>query len=254
MIETIRQMDEQNYLAVRQRLGETASLLEDVGDCYSLTLAALENANPRPDKALFMATVHFILETQRQLVVAGITMMCGHLSESFSATRRAIEICGHTDYMHRHPELVPVWRDSWQDEAKRKEYRKHFGNFRAIMSRHDTVLDDLYERFAYCSNRAHPSWQSMAGRFSTITQDDRATLRLGYFEISQADESEPARTLLWTVQTHRKILDVFARRLADDLDSVRTEWDDALQRVNDKFFAHRQHWAPILEIRDNTAS
>lgn len=73
---------------------------------------------------------------------------------------------------------------------------------------------------------------------------------MSYFEVSPDDPGEPARTLLWTVNTHLLILQVFEEILEEIIADDRSRWERQKNVVEAKLGAHHERWKFKLEQSD----
>jgi hypothetical protein len=55
----------------------------------------------------------------------------------------------------------------------------------------------------------HPAVYSLGGHIEVMSEAPESELEFNYFQLKDADPSEPIRKLLWIVDTHFGILSVF---------------------------------------------
>ena len=87
-------LDENNYRASRERIGDTATLVEDVVEGYKVLGEILGTSEVPPTDDIALAPI-FLLGSRYHMDYGLLTCLRGHLSDSLVYTRRAIDACGY---------------------------------------------------------------------------------------------------------------------------------------------------------------
>jgi hypothetical protein len=243
-IDKVHEFEEDNYQTARQALGDTMSLIEDLVTLYNLLSQMVKDSGVGPRDEI-VTSCQFLLACRYQLVIGALTLLRGHLSDSQYYTRKAIEFCAFAARVKKHPHLAIVWLEAAKDDASYEEYRKKFGPSKLFPEDH-AVLGKLWKRYDVCSKHCHPSLYSIAKHIETEKTGTDFQIRFNYFELKSDDPSEPARTFLWTVDTHFGILRIFEEVLADAITHDRTKWEIQKNAVDGKLAVHKAKWKSVV--------
>lgn len=244
-IDEVRRFEEKVYQASQKRLGDTASLVQGISDLY-LTIMEMYGRSDIPPKDEIICALNQVQLCQNQLITGCLALERGHLSDSFQYTRKAIESCAIANRICKHPDLAMVWLQGWPGGRQYRKYRKEFSP-RKLFPKDDSRMQKLYERYNQCSERAHANSMSFAGRLRQEYEKDKVNIRFHYSELRTEDPSEPARTLLWTVDTHFGIATTFGRILNEPINTDRDTWNPRLKAVRIKISSHMKSWERILK-------
>jgi hypothetical protein len=250
-IDEVRRFEDEVYRASQERLSESASLVQDISDLY-LAIMKIYDCSGIPPKDEIICGLIQVQLCQYQLITGCLTLERGHLADSFQYARKAIESCAATSRISKHPELAAVWLQGWRPGERYRTYRKEFSP-KKLFPRDDPVMCKLYERYEQCSERAHANSLAFAGRLRHEYDEDKVNIRFHYSELTTEDTSEPALTLLWTVDTHFGIATTFAGILKEVIDTDRTAWELRRNKVNAKIHAHRERWKDAIRKRSLSA-
>lgn len=138
-----------------------------------------------------------------------------------------------------------VWLCAGRDDAAYKMYRKKFRT-ETLFPKDHPLLQELWNRYDYCSKLSHPSIYSICKHIKVEATDNEVNIRFNYFELENKDPSEPIRTFLWTIDTHFGIIRVFEEVLHDVLAQDRMKWEIRRNAVDAKLGIHKMKWKNII--------
>ncbi len=239
-LEIVREGEEGNYQETRRGLGDAVSLVQDVVDLYGV-LGELLKGSPTEVPDEIVVASQFVLAARYQLTIGALTLLRGHLTDSFSYARQAIELCAFAARVKRNADLAMVWLNAGDSDAAYKEYRKKFSPGE-LFPEDDAILRELRERYDFCSKQFHPSLYSLARRIETEQIDEGFKINFGYFEL---DREEPICTLLWTLDTHFRILGVFEDVYSEIIAYDRARWDVRRNAVEGKLLGQKAKWKAV---------
>lgn len=243
-LDIIRKAEDGNYRHARKMTGPLADLVEDFVRLYA-ELGGLVLKRHRRHAEMFVIVGQSLMACRTDLTLGALAALRGHTNDSFLYSRRAIEFCAFAAAVQREPRLAEIWRNSGHD---RPSYNKYLRTFRTekLFPREDPNLNELAERYNLAAKYAHPSRIAFAGRVKASTAKNDPGLLFDYFQVSDSDPSEPARTLLWVLNAHFYILMVFERLLAEAMGRDKAAWEtlrnDVLGRLDDL----KSNWGPIV--------
>ena len=148
-IDQVREAEEANYRNARGVLGESVSLVQELVDLYKLFGEMIKQSGVGSDDEIVAAST-FLLACQYQLAVGALALVRGHLTDSFSYARKAIELCAFAARVKRHPHLAMVWLSAGRDDASYEKYREKFSGDKLFPKDH-TILEKLRKAYDHCS-------------------------------------------------------------------------------------------------------
>ena len=243
-IEEVRQAEDANYSIATKQLGESASLIQDLVDLYALLGDYLEKSE-LAGRDEYVCAMDSILACRYQLSMGALSLLRGHLTDSDSFTRKAIEFCGFAAHIKAHPHLGMVWLKAGDDDDSYKSYLKQF-RVKKLFPKSDPLLKELYERYNWCSKQSHPSVYSICRHIEVEPKDEVINIKFQYFELKQGDASEPVRTFIWLVDTHFGIVRVFEKILSDIIDTDSVRWELRRNSVDGKIVMCKDKWKNIV--------
>jgi hypothetical protein len=243
-LEAVRKAEDANYRHSRKMIGEIGDMVQDFVQLYA-ALGTMVQKRHRRQAELLVIVGQSLMACRTDLIVGSLATLRGHLGDSFMYTRRAIEFCAFAAAVQREPVLARIWRDSGRD---RPSYNKYLRTFRTekLFPKTDSYLVELAERYNIAAKYAHPSRFAFAGRVGASSDDVEMSLTFDYFQVSNADPSEPARTMLWILNTHFVVLLVFERLMVDAMGRDRNTWVAARESVASRLDELKANWGPIL--------
>lgn len=243
-IDIIRDGEEHQYKAARSAVNDSASLVQDIVELYKFLARLTKESHVPPDDEI-VAGGQFLLACCYQLVLGGLTALRGHLGDSCYFSRKAIEFCAFAARVKKHPHLAMVWLQAWHDDSSYEKFREKFSPGKLFPEDH-VVLGDLYNRYDHCSKQVHGSVYSLGGHIQVEKTESDFSLKFNYFQVTEDDPSEPIRTLLWTVDTHFRVLRVFEEVLDTVIAHDTAGWESRRNRVDAKIAMHKARWMPVL--------
>lgn len=226
-----------NYRESLRFLGDSLRLVQDILDVYQRT-ADVVASSPRAHEDEHVMGMNFMMAARYYGVMALLACLRGHITDSFASTRMAIEAAAFAFRVKRHPNLARVWLDAGEDDAAYDEYRKRF---RRLFPEDHARLRELGARYDLCAKQTHPSVYAFAGRSKVDAAEPHYTLKFEYFQMA-SDGSEPARTFLFTLNTHILILGVFGEALGRALSHDPTTFDLRFNAVEAALAQHTARW------------
>jgi hypothetical protein len=242
-LEQLRNAEECNYTASLSRLGQTATLIDDFSDAYRTLNDLLRQSQDPPEHLLAVSIL--LLSTEYQLEKACLECVRGHLTDSVQITRRAIESAAFAARIARHPHLAPLWFRASTDDGSYDEYKDKFSP-KKIFPKDDELLAKLEDRWDHASRVSHSSAYSVARRSSIHLGEGSLEFGFKVFETDDEDRSEPARTLLYILDTHLGILRVFEKVLREQLGDLFKSWEVRRNGLDAKLAAYKELWRDVI--------
>jgi len=243
-LDRLRLAEENNFEVSVGRLGETASLVEDFADVYQSLCDLLRETTDPPDHLFSISLLY--LSTAYQLEKACLECLRGRLTDAVQITRRGVEAAAFAARIARHPHLGELWFRASVTDGTYDEYRQKFGPAK-IFPKDDAFLRRLYERWDQASRQSHTSVYSLSRRAGMQLESGRIEFKFNHFEVHDDDEAEPARALLWILDTHRGILQLFHMIFREQLGPEKLRaWEVRLNALEAKFVAHRERWREVI--------
>jgi len=242
-IEEIRESEEHNYQTSKKLLGDTFSLADDVLDLYRV-LADIASTSPLVVRDEHVTALHFLTASQYQLTMSVLAALRGHIMDALRDTRLAIELCAFAARVKRNPGLALVWLNAGTADDAYEAYRKQFKTSN-LFPRGQRQLRDLGERYDSAAKLSHPSIYKMAGHTRFTRTATALNIEFHYFQVRRDDPSEPARTFLWVIDTHFKILRVFEDTIAKTIAHDRARWDLRTTTIDAKLDGHKERWRKL---------
>lgn len=244
----MREAEENNFQTSLERLGDTASLVEDLLAGYEALFRLLRETEDPPEH-LFSVSLLF-LSCAYQFEKACLECLRGRLTDSVQITRRAIEAAAFSVRIARHPHLAEVWLKASIEDGTYETYRKKFTACK-LFPAGDPVLERMGRRWDSSSRQSHTSAYSLSRRSSIRLEDDKLEFEFAQFEVEDADHSEPARALLWIMDTHFGVLQLFEGVLTQQLGpSGLSAWQVRKNALDAKFSEHKERWRPLIQTLD----
>lgn len=245
-IDLLRQAEETNYNVSRERLGDTAELVQHAVNLYQLLFDFVERSAVKPRDEI-VAGGMFLGACRYQLVVGSLTALRGHLNDSHFFTRRAVELCAFAYRIKSDPKLGMDWLQAWRDGPKYKQFRKDFSTKELFPTSH-ALLNNLYKRYELSSKLVHSSIYGFGRSLVTSAQPGMWQITFSYCELQDEDVSEPAGTLLYIVDTHFGILRVFEEVFAEVIAHDKIAWEAARNALDMTIGQHKAKWKAVLPI------
>lgn len=239
-IEEVREAEEQNYQVSLRVLGDTVSLADDVVELYRV-LAHIAAKSPLVVRDEYFTAMYFLLGCQYQLTIGALAGLRGHLTDALRDCRLALEQCGFAARVQRTPALALTWLNAGTSETA---YAKYLEKFKSSQIFPPTIraFRDLRGRYDQAAKVSHPSIYRLSGHGRITKTTETINVEFRYFGVRRGDRSEPARTFLWTVDSHFRILrvfeDVFAKLIAHD----RAAWNVRMVTIDAKLDDHKTKW------------
>lgn len=246
-IDELLEGEAQNISESRRVLGDAVSLIQYVVAPYDLLSdglhASMEDKNV--DRALqaHVCLTHTILCSQ-QFVHGAMLLLRTYLSLAVYTTRSAIESCAFACRIASHEHLAHVWIDAGDSGEAYERYRNKFGVSK-LFPKGDEMLRELYSRYDHASSMCHPSLYAAVGRYRW--DKEKEVINYGLCEVSPDDPGEPARTFIWIIDTHVKILSLLRERLEDLLVIDETQWKSLLGALTVEFRRIKAAWKVVFD-------
>jgi hypothetical protein len=240
----VAKAEENNLARSIDRLGDTTSLLQDFSDAHAKLVDLLESTTPtNPD--VLEVTAMLLMAVRYQLVIGALALLRGHGTDAMQDLRRAVELAAFAYRIHTVPSLKDVWMKADTDPESFAKYRQEFKAQKLFPKEHE-LLNGLYKRYRHGSGAMHSSIASLAHRARVEVKGGRVIVSQDYFELSEDDESEPARGFLFMIDAHYGILRLFTEVFTAQLAPVREQWDVRMTALSAKLDIHKARWAPKI--------
>jgi hypothetical protein len=231
--------DDNNYTVSLERIGDTATLVEDFVAAFE-GLCELLRETEDPPKHLHTISI-LLLSTAYQFEKACLECLRGRLTDGIQITRRSIEAAAFAARIARHPHLAEVWFKASPHDESYDEYRKKFSPSK-LFPADDELLQKLQRRWDYASRQIHTSVSSIARRASITLGGQSLEFEFRQFEVVDDDPSEPALSLLWILDTHLGVLLVFQRVFTEQLGELTKAGAVRMNAIDAKMEIHRELW------------
>ena len=222
-LDQVHEFEEENYRQATALLGDALSLVHDLLDLYAL-LAERIPGSGIAHRDEIVSAAQFLVECRYQLTLGTLATLRGHLTDAYTYARKAIELCAFAARVKKHPHLAMIWLCAADDDTAYARYHEKFSPGKLFPEDH-ALLGKLYDRYDQCSKMSHPSIYSLSRQIEIDRTTSSLEIKFKYFELRDNDASEPARTFLWTVDTHFGILRIFEEVLADVIARDRLKWE-----------------------------
>lgn len=243
-IDRIRSYDEENFETSRKALGDTYEVFAAMVSLYDL-LRQLVRDSKVPQRDDIVAGVMFLLGCRYALVRGVLEVMRGHLMDSLWYARSAIEQTGFADLVRRNPALAMIWLKAGDNPAAYEKYKKSFKTAKAF-PKGDALLQRLYGRYDFASQRVHNSLHSFATRLKTERDPESKSTEIQYSYFDVKNPTDLVRIFLWTLDTHFGIVQVFTRVLEEAVRFDQTGWDLRYNALDATLGLHKERWRPVI--------
>jgi hypothetical protein len=241
-LEMMRKGEDINYNASRKLLGNSIFLVRDICNLYRCMIEFLMHHKDK-NKDENVAIAHFILYCKYNLLIASLSLLRGHLSDSFYISRKAIEIGAFAARVKKHAHLATLWRDASDEDQSYEKYRKKFSPSK-LFNCGVPLEDELCKLYDFCSKYSHPSYYSIVRQIDEDEENKQISFK--YFELNNRDLSEPIRILLWTISTHYRIIKLFEELLNDIIKPYRQEWGLKIKELLRKMAYYKSKWKDVI--------
>jgi hypothetical protein len=133
-----------------------------------------------------------------------------------------------------------LWIESATGAEEYEEYRDKVA--RKLFPSDDPLLMNLGERYDRCSKQVHSSIYGIAGHFAY--RCGPVEIALKFFDMPP--DHSLISALYYTLDTHRRILRVFARIFRPNIDGGAAAWEVRIISVETKLDLHREEWKKVV--------
>jgi hypothetical protein len=248
-LNNLRKWEEENAQVTARGLGDTLDLVDDLRKLYDWI--ATEACTPRGVSVCpeVVPGIQLLRSSEYHLHSAVLSCLRCHLTDSFAASRMAIESAAVLAKMKRQPTLFNLWVRAGVDDTVAKRYRKETGGAQ-LFPADEADMKQLKVDYDFCAKQTHPGFVSMVRRLRLPNAADM-TVEFHWFDIRPDSRAEPARTFFWIVSTHRRILDVYARIFKLALDDA--AWMLRRNSIEATVGVHLAKWMSVIVQRDGSA-
>jgi hypothetical protein len=141
----------------------------------------------------------FCCSCQYNFMMAILSIMKGHINDSYYFSRKATECCTFAYRLNTSPNGSDAWLNAVED------YKNYKNEFREPFDKKNQILDELFKRYDLCCKYTHPSIFSVAGQLEII----EGKFIFKYFQIDKSNIELLDNTFLWTAQTHIYIIKIY---------------------------------------------
>lgn len=224
-----------------------SELSEHIVNVYLAVRDMVERGPDRRRKAddVIFSTM-FLLRSCYVFEKGLVEVMRGHLSDSLTYLRDAVEAAGFVDVVRRDRPLARTWVEASTDEERYELYRKRFRTSRLFPDA-DPLMRRLGSLYDWASKAVHASPYSFALRFSVEQDGTVRQFAFGYMDFvkrPQEAERDVLSMFMTHISAHLAVLRVLARALRDVVE--RTTWDLHFNTAEGLFEAHRDRLTRIL--------
>ena len=246
-----------NVKATHKHLGYSADLLGDLESVYKAIPALAKSPggdiSTSDDLLAFISILHELRMCEMLLAKAVIAAMRMYRADSFTCLRRSIEACAFAVRMSKHHDLSRVWAEGGiGGDEKYAAYRKAFRPKDVFPDAshpdHDPALIDLKDKFDICSKTIHGSLLGMAGHFTTVPDEERASgaWRINFFDMPG---DSFVSSFFHIIGAHCMLLRLFGKIIepyAADPATWQEKYEKEYQYVAGKLQRHMQKWLPNI--------
>lgn len=235
-IDRFHEIEVNNYRASKKYLGDTITLIQDLHSLYcklnNLLDAAIKNSGVEPtDEQSAIST--FLTASDHYLTIATLAMLRGHLTDTYSHLRKSIELCAFAARVKKHPHLVTEYLSASKDDASYKQYLEKFSGGK-LFSGNGPLLEELGQQYDRCSKLSHSSVYFLAKRLTKAKDETGPYASFHHFELSDEDPGALIKILFIVVETHLKIIEVFAGILSSEIAHDQKSFEQQKEAVRNK--------------------
>lgn len=244
-IDQFQQYEENNYRVSIIHLGSTFDLTDELLAIYAF-LGELIGSYQGPPSESMLAGVTFLQDCEYLLHTSVLTLLRGHLSDSFRVVRRAIESSASAHRMAQDSATIGLWLYAQRSDANNKRYKAAF-SVKSLFPKDHQLLTDLYQSYDICSKQMHSRLESFATRTTTTIDGGQEWIGIEYFDVGAHSPGEPARTFLWTIKTYLQILLVFEEVFVEVMQKDRATWEAKIRHVETQYDEHHACWKETIK-------
>lgn len=245
-LDVVRRGEQSNYETACSQMGDSLSLIEDLIGLYEL-MASMVQTSGLPPRDVIVAPGQFLLMCRYNLTLGALTVVRGHINDSFYFCRKALEACAFAARIKRNPQLATDWVRAVEDDSAYEKFREKFSASKLFPQGHP-LLTVLKGRYSLCCKMTHPSIISFGRHVDVQQVQSLLRVNFDYFQLQNDDPSEPIRTVLFIADTHLGILRIFEEVLAPVVNHDRKKWEVNLNAVDAKIGLHKDKWKTTIQI------
>lgn len=249
-IDYIRINDEYAYTEIREYLGPTTNLIEELLNLHKLLGELFESSKISLDAHQQLALLHCMQACRYQFLMGALTCLRAHPIDQSSYRRKAIEFCAFAIKMARNPEHAKTWIEAVNSNGKYDQYESAF-KINAIITEACEIFDPrLKKMYGFLSQQVHASPFAITSQVRIEYNPDGEPVHTIDYHQHQTDSKKQFLAMAFLSGIEYDALIVKA--LADVLISVskafdQISWNTALQAFQDLLKTEKANWAPTLD-------
>jgi hypothetical protein len=192
----------------KRYLGDTYLLLDTVERLYQQFVDLVGASNLCLEGIQVFAYLTCLQACRYEYLVGAAALLRGHITDSASYSRKAIEFCAFGIEIFRNLESAELWAQAGVSSGANDRYRQRFAIMDCIRKASE-FMPQMKGRYNFLSNyMVHASFGSVAGR-AKLTEDRRHVF--DFYEFGYSDKSYAAAAffLLMMFDLHMEIMKAF---------------------------------------------
>ncbi len=143
--------------------------------------------------------LNFVSSCQYNFMIGILSILKGHINDSYYFNRKAIECCTFAQRINKSPENSDYWLNAPDD------YTKYKKRFEKLFDLSNPIFSELFNRYNTCCKLTHPSIYSITNHFEKNGKE----INFKYFQVDNTNIEMLVTVFLWTINTHVYIIKVF---------------------------------------------
>ena len=249
-IDYLRASDEYAYKEVREYLGSTTNLIEELLALHELLGELLGRSKSTLDTNQQLALLNCMQACRYQFLMGTLTCLRAHPIDQSSYRRKAIEFCAFAIKIVRSPEHAKLWLEAVNSNGKYDQYESAF-KINAIITEACEIFDPrLKKMYGILSQQVHASPFAITSQVRIeYTPDGQPVHTLDYYQ-HQTDSKKQflATAFLSGIEYDALIVKAFADVLISVSETFdQTSWNTALQAFQDLLKTEKANWALTID-------
>jgi hypothetical protein len=241
-LSSVLAMEADNVAISRKYLGSSYEIVQRFDDAYDDLGKRFSKNSGNDDEQHALGVVILLLQVaRRECLMSASACLKGYRGDAYVSLRRAIEASASAHKVGRKFPLAKVWLEGGQNAQRYKRYRNKFET--NLFPDNHACLLRLKSYYEWASRVVHPSIFAVSSNIRTEGESTQFSLR------DMPSEEQMVRTLLYMLEAHHAILQVFGDTTKQWMDAV--SWTLYLSSLEVKLIMVKKQWVHIQPARPN---
>lgn len=248
-IDYLRRNEDIVYKEVREYLGDSVTLIEEIKDLYGLLSELIQTSKMKIDEFQLLGLLHCQQGCRYQFLMGNLALLRAHPIDQSSYRRKAIEYCAFAIRMLRNADSAQIWMNAISNRAYDR-YEAAFPIAKSISEAEDLLGSRLKKMYGVLSQQVHASPYSIATQIRIVYDlEGNPVHTLDYFQHG-SDQKKHFLALAFLSGLDHDFLIISA--LANAVSSVADKfdmqkWEAKHDEVRGKIQREKEKWAPTLD-------